>query len=123
MCWHCSKCSGLQGYSSGKKAYIMELKHQKSTTFDPGRSSVNSLADPNNNCSVSGSDLKQQVVGEEVINGYRTVEITSGPITQWLALDYGCAVVKDRAEWGDGQVSEKKLIALIPGEPSASLFD
>jgi hypothetical protein len=38
-------------------------------------------------------------------------------------VDYGCALIKDRADWEDGQASEKILVALIAGEPSPVLFE
>jgi hypothetical protein len=110
-------------FASGKAMTVMEHERRKSTTFDPVRNApARRVPDPNNNCLVSGQE-GERVAGEEVIGGYRTVKLTAGPATQWLALDYGCALIKDRAEWGDGQVSEKRLVALIPGEPSPALFD
>jgi hypothetical protein len=118
----------ILNFSSGKKILIMERDHKKSTTFDRTRGNpARWLANPSDNCTIRESDIHQEVLGEEVVNGYRTVKLTSklgeGLATQWLALDYGCALVKDRMEWQDGQTSEKKLVALIPGEPTASLFD
>jgi len=79
------------------------------------------LRDPGNNCLISG--FPETPDGEEVIAGYRAVKLTSGVTAQWFALDYGCALIKDRAEWPDGQMSEKRLVALIPGEPAPSMFD
>jgi hypothetical protein len=112
-------------FSSGKKMYIFKMPDQqlKTTTFDPARNlATHWLRDPGSNCLISGfPDEKPD--GEEVIAGYRAVKLTSGPTTQWFALDYGCALIKARAEWPDGQMSEKRLIALIPGEPAPSMFD
>ena len=107
-------------FVSGKQMYIMEHDRRKSTTFNPNHK--RQLPDPLNNCLVPGSET-QQIAGEEKIDGYRAVRLAAGPATHWLALDYGCALIRDRAEWPDGQVSEKRLIALIPGEPSPMLFD
>lgn len=110
-------------FSSGKKMYIMQHQQLKSTTFDPARNiPAHWLPDSRNNCLVSGSPLQLEP-GEEVIGAYRAVKFTYGATTQWLALDYGCALIKDRAEWPDGQMSEKRLVALIPGEPAPSMFD
>ena len=114
-------------FSSGKKMYIFKMPDQqlKTTTFDPARNlAANWLRDPGNNCLISGfHDEKPD--GEEVIAGYRAVKLklTSVPTAQWFALDYGCAPIKDRAEWPDGQISEKRLVGLIPGEPAPSMFD
>src|SRR6266567_5117463 len=109
-------------FSSGKKMYIMQHQQLKTTTFDPARNvAADWLRDSGNNCLISGFQEKPE--GEEVIEGHRAVKLTDGPTTHWFALDYGCALIKDRAEWPDGQMSEKTLVALIPGEPAPSLFD
>lgn len=111
-------------FSSGRKMYVMQHLRLKSTTFDPARAIPSHwLADPRNGCLFSGSSLQQESLGEELVEGYRTAKVSYGATTVWLALDYGCAMIKDRAEWPDGQASEKRLIALFPGEPSASMFD
>lgn len=112
----------ISDFSSGKKMYIMQHLQVKTTTFDPAKNlAAQWLRDSGNNCLISG--FQQKPGGEEVIEGYRAVKLTDGPTTQWLALDYGCALIKDRAEWPDGQMSEKRLVALIPGEPAPSMFD
>jgi hypothetical protein len=112
----------ILNFSSGRKMYIMQHLRLKTTTFDPARNlSAHWLRDSGNNCLISGFPEKPD--GEEVIGGYRAVKLTYGPTTQWFALDYGCALIKDRAEWPDGQKSEKRLVALIPGEPAPSVFD
>jgi len=103
--------------------YVFENATKRtSTTFDPTKKPTQWLPDPRNNCLVQGSEA-QQFVGEEVVNGYRTAKLTAGPMTQWVALDYGCAAVKDRADWGNGESSEKRMVSLSLGEPSPSLFD
>lgn len=115
-------------YSSGKKMYVLEQKHLKSTTFDPARNkSTHWLRDPHNNCLLAGSDLREEVAGEEFVNGYRTVKLINksgeGSMTDWLAIDQGCALVKDKAEFTGGEASEKKLVELKVGEPSPILFE
>ncbi len=110
-------------FSSGKKMYIFSPRQLKTTMFDPAKNlAAHWLRDSGNNCLISGFP-QQKPDGEEVIDGYRAVKLTYGSTTQWFALDYGCALIKDRAEWPDGQMSEKRLVALMPGEPSPSLFD
>ena len=110
-------------FSSGKKMYIFNPEELKTTLFDPVKyKAATWLRDSGNNCLISGFQEKPE--GEEVIDGYRVVKLTyDASITEWFALDYGCALIKDRAEWPDGQMSEKRLVALLPGEPSPSLFD
>jgi hypothetical protein len=111
-------------FASGEQITIMEHKAKKSTTFDPVNHTPSKwVLDAGNNCLSTSTSIPQQSLGEEMVDGYRTVKIASGQGTRWHALDYGCALVKDRMEWSDGQVSEKKLVTLVPGEPSPSLFD
>jgi hypothetical protein len=111
-------------FSSGKRMYIFSLGQLKSTWFDPAKIlAAQWLRDPANNCLLSG--LEEKPDGEEVIEGYRAVKlIEDASVTQWFALEYGCALIKGRFEWPDGQgMSEKRLVALILGEPAPSMFD
>ena len=113
-------------FSLGKKMYVLEDQRLKSTTFDPAHNtSAHWLRDPRNSCSIAG--FREEVAGEEFVSGYRTVKLIyksgEGSITNWLAIDQGCAPVKDKAEWRDGQASEKKLVELKAGEPSPILFE
>lgn len=125
-----SECTGNPGspsserildFSSGKRMYIWEPQQLKTTTFDPAKNvAAQWLRDSGNNCLVSG--FQETPDGEEVIDGYRAVKLTRGSGAHWFALDYGCALIKSRYEWPDGQKSEKRLVALIPGEPAPSMF-
>lgn len=113
----------ILNFASGKKMYIMGGDKQETTTFSKsGRGPSAWLPDPRDRCLIQGVD-SEQFVGEENVDGYRTAKITDGPVTSWFALDFGCAIIKERADWGGGQVSETKLLALIPGEPSPALFE
>jgi len=99
-------------FANGEQLTIMEHKATKSTTFDPVNSKPTRwLLDAGNNCLSTSTSTPQQTLGEEIVDGYRTIKIASGQS------------IHDRFEWSDGQVSEKKLVTLIPGEPSPSLFD
>jgi len=69
------------------------------------------------------SSAPETEVGEETVAGYRTVKIMNNNVTAWYALDYGCAMVKDRWDFGGKEFTEKYLISLIGGEPDAALFD
>jgi hypothetical protein len=62
-------------------------------------------------------------VSEETVAGYRTAKVVSDVITAWYALEYGCALVKDRWGFETGEVSEKQLVALTGGEPNPALFE
>ena len=113
----------ILSFSSGRKTYIFENKRQKSTTFAPDRYvSSHWLADPHNDCLVAG-ESGQEIGGIETVSGYRAVKLTGAGVTRWLAIDYGCALIKGRVELGDGLAAEKRLVVLVAGEPSASLFD
>jgi hypothetical protein len=109
-------------FSSGKEIYIFEAKRQKSTTFNPSRNPTNAIPDPRNNCKTPAV-VQEKFLGIEQVGKYRAVKIALGPVTRWLALDYGCAPLQEKAEWSDGQASEKRLVSLAPGEPSATLFN
>jgi hypothetical protein len=73
----------------------------------------------------------EQSSGEETVAGYRSAKVVvvhdAAPErrtkTTWYALDHGCAVIKTRANFGDVEASEWRLLTLIPGEPQESLFD
>jgi len=117
--------------ASGNKVTIDELTSLKST-YTHGHNMAMLQRDPSSKClnSLAGNpmqqnSLKEIVEGEETISGMRTVRISdNGGITDWLALDYGCAVVKKRWDFGkDGGVNEYHLISLIPGEPDPSIFE
>jgi hypothetical protein len=113
----------LLDFASGKTQAVIESSRRKTTTFDADLAQDTPwLPDPSKQCAIPGLDT-QSVLGQEVVNGYRTVKVSNGPTTQWYALDYGCALIKDRADWLDGQASEKILVALIAGEPSPLLFE
>lgn len=104
--------------SSGKVSYIFEHMKQKSTTVDSSRRPIVQSAETN--CELPG--VAQRIEAIENVGPYRAVRISIGPITQWFALDHGCALVKEVDDWGSSGKGEKKLVSLVPGEPTASLF-
>jgi len=111
-------------FANGERAYLMDSSRTKSTTYDPEQIRPDTwLLDPSHDCLSVKERPNEMVLGEESISGYRAVRVAEGPVTRWLALDYGCAPVKEHADWGGGDASEKRLIALIPGEPSGTLFE
>lgn len=65
---------------------------------------------------------RDTVLGEDSVAGYRAVKLQSGQPTVWLALDYGCALLRQHVDSGDRGKSETELVVLTPGEPSPSLF-
>ncbi|HWQ33134.1 MAG TPA: hypothetical protein VNQ79_09780 [Blastocatellia bacterium] len=119
--------------ASGVEVIVNDLANLKSTVapgFLKNRRLADMHRDPGSNCINSfdgkpylAGPVKEVVEGEEIVAGYRTVRISSGAVTSWLALDYGCACVKDRIDFGkDKGYSEHNLVALYPGEPNAALF-
>jgi hypothetical protein len=65
----------------------------------------------------------ESVLSLESVAGYRAVKISNGAhATRWYALDYGCALVRQRIDFGIEGISEVSLVNLIPGEPAQALF-
>ena len=115
-------------FPSGLEVAINEGANTKTSMMKPNVSSARWQRDPQSKCldSFAGkpmTSMPQTLIGEETVEGYRTVKIVSDIITSWYALDYGCALVKERWVFGTGEVSEKQLVALVSGEPNAALFD
>lgn len=114
-------------FASGIVVTINELTDTKSTVAkkvnparwqrDPSSKCINSFAGE-----LMVNSPLESISGEETVAGYRAVKITRNNATRWFALDCGCAMVKERMDWGSQGVSEKSLVALIPGEPEAALF-
>ena len=114
--------------SSGFQVDTNEGTNTKSSMRMPGWNPASWQRDPDSKCvnSLAGTPVTSTpdtFLGEETIAGYRTAKITDGPTTSWHALDYGCALVKDRWDFSATEFSEKELIALVAGEPDAALFE
>jgi len=118
----------ILNFASGVEVNINESNNTRTSMMRPNWNSANLLRDPNSKClnSLAGKPLTsppETLAGEEVVSGYQTAKIVSDSRTSWHALDYGCASVKEMWDFGKGEVSEKQLVALVPGEPEASLFE
>jgi hypothetical protein len=114
--------------SSGFQVDTNEETNTKSSIRRPNENPASWQRDPDSNClnSMAGKPMTsapETFLGEETIAGYRTAKIADGLTTSWHALDYGCALVKDRWDFSATEVSEKELVALVAGEPDAALFD
>lgn len=114
-------------FSSGLQVGVNELHKTKTSMMKPEGNPAISQRDASSKClnSLAGKRMtsSETLLGEEMIAGYRTVKIASGIVTEWHALDYGCALVRDRWEFSATEVTEKELVALVAGEPDANLFD
>lgn len=113
-------------FPDGLRVLINSVGHVKSSTR---RSTAYSSArDPQTNCTtrMTGEALDDgngRAVVERVA-GYRAARIQNGATTTlWFALDYGCALIKQRMDFGTDGFSELELMSLTPGEPNPGLFD
>lgn len=75
---------------------------------------------------VSTISGKQLLRGErldraETLNGIRALKLIEGRNAVWYAPEFGCAKVQARYDFGTS-INEHSLIAVIPGEPDATLF-
>jgi hypothetical protein len=118
----------LLNYPSGLQVETNDETFTKSSITRPNESPAERQRDPDSKClnSLAGKPMTsspEMFLGEETIAGYRTVKIARGIATEWHALDYGCALMKDRWEFSATEVSEKELVALVAGEPDPGLFD
>lgn len=114
-------------FATGVKVTVNEQANAKSTTKEERANPASWQRDPKSKCinSFAGVPMTSQsevISGEEMSDGYRTVKITANNITSWFALEYGCAMVKARADWGVQGFSMHNLVALTPGEPDPALF-
>lgn len=118
----------ILNYSSGLQVDTNEQALTKTSINKAKENPANWQRDPDSRCldSLAGTPMNsspEAFIGEETIAGYRTAKITNGSVTSWHALDYGCALMKERWEFGGTEVSEKELVSLVPGEPDPTLFD
>ena len=128
MRWVGKGSQRLLYFSSGFQVDTNEGTNTKSSMRKPNANPASWQRDPDSKClnSLAGQPMTsppETFVGEEAIAGYRTAKIADGIITSWHALDYGCALVKQRWDFSATEVSEKELVSLVPGEPEATLFD
>ena len=115
-------------FSSGLEVETKDFDNTKTSMMNPNQNPAFLLRDPNSKClnSFAGKRVgspPETFLGQETFAGYRTAKIADGIVTEWYALDYGCALVKDRWEFSSTEVTEKELVAIVPGEPDATLFD
>jgi hypothetical protein len=115
-------------FSTGLKVNTSERDQTKTSMKVENQDPVSLKRDPASNClnSFDGKPVTtpgETFLGNETIAGYRTAKIAHDSITEWRALDYGCALVKDRWEFSANEVTEKELVALVAGEPDKALFD
>ena len=97
----------------------------KSTQFSPWHPG-HTYRDPKFNCLMllDGTKLAGTLVGEEFVAGYRAAKIVNEAAgsTVWLSLDYGCAPLKSKMDFGK-ESSETTLVSFVAGEPDPALFE
>jgi len=118
----------ILNFASGVEVTINDANNTKSSIWRKDLASPEWQRDPKSKCltSLAGKPMTtepENLIGEETVSGYRTAKIVRGGVTEWFALDYGCASVKDTWSFATGEVSEKALVALVPGEPDPELFE
>ena len=118
----------ILNYSSGLQIDTNDETLTKSSVNRPNENAAERQRDPDSKClnSMAGKPVTsppERLLGEETIAGYRTAKIASDITTSWYALDYGCALVKDRWEFSATEVSEKDLVSVAAGQPDPTLFD
>lgn len=117
-------------FPSGLTIVINDVYEMKSSTLNEATRTFSGKRDPKSNCMLSdipvakGQKLngKEEIIGNEKINGYHTVMIKNQNITCWYALDLGCAMLKSLADFGDRGISEENAIMISQGEPAENLF-
>jgi hypothetical protein len=128
MRWVGRSSQRLLYFPSGLQVDTNDGTNTKSSMMLPNLNPARLQRNPVSNClnSMAGMPMTsppETFLGEEIVAGYRTAKIADGLTTSWHALDYGCALVKDRWDFSATEVSEKELVALFPGEPDKALFD
>jgi hypothetical protein len=118
----------ILNFASGIEVNINELTNTKSSIMKRDWNPAILQRDPTSKCirSLAGSPMTSMPEifdGEQIVAGYRTAKIVRNGVTEWFALDYGCALVKDRWGFETGETSEKELVALTGGEPNPALFE
>ena len=118
----------ILNFASGVEVTINEVNNTKTSMMKKDWDPALLLRDPNSKCinSFAGKPMTsppETFAGEETTGAYRTAKVVSGGTTIWHALDYGCAPVKELWSFSTGETSEKELVALVPGEPEAKLFE
>lgn len=111
-------------FASGIHVLLNDVARVKSTTQ---RAVEYSWArDARENCTrrITGVPLKRNADPvREQMAGYRAVRIQqSDSTTLWFALDYGCALIRQRMDFGAQGASDLELVSLTPGEPDTALF-
>lgn len=111
-------------FATGEHARIDEIEEMKTTFADSRRPTP--MRDPLSSC-LNGLDGKpfgtgEVLIGQDVSNGYRVAKIGDNWAVRLYAVDYGCAMIGSRVDFGNGNISDKKLVSLTPGEPQSLLF-
>jgi hypothetical protein len=118
----------ILNFTSGKQIYIYDSTGKKMTTLNAANTGSGWLRSPERHCLLSAGSVDETVAGEETVDGYRTVRLTSGEthpdgkMSFWYTLDYGCAPIRQSANWGSLGVNDSRLVKLVAGEPSSDLF-
>ncbi len=111
-------------FASGSQGYISDAKRQKhiyALAANGNPAAPQNLRVPSSSCTLASAG--ETASGEEEIGEYRAEKVAGKGRSSWYALDFGCALVKEHLDWGDGSTSDKYLVMLRPGEPERWLFE
>lgn len=115
--------------ASGLRSIIDEIRGTKMTERMEVGDLTGRYKDPASQClrplsGGSGPTIGEPAVltGEELIEGYRVYVISVRNLTYWLAPELGCATLRIRTRYGDGEVSNQHAVKIAPGEPDGALF-
>ena len=106
-------------YANGREVYAFDLTRQRATRNDSSLVASRWLRVKEQNCQLLTSEA---VAGTEIVGAYKAVKLSQPKHDSWYAPDFGCALVRDRMDWGDKGVNETDLVSLTMGEPSPDLF-
>lgn len=113
--------------AKGTKAMLRDELRTKSTWEKQDLRMTYWQRDSRSRCltSLAGSQSpKETFLGEEYINGFRAARIAPDEVSVfWYALDFGCALIKHRVDFGAGGVSEMTAFSLTAGPPNSALFE
>jgi len=115
-------------YADGTQVSTDEVRELRSSTHVPSFRFEAVRRDPRSSClrNFDGTlfDTADRLEGLETVSSQEAAKVVlRGGISQWRAVNAGCALVRQVAAFSEGDVSEKELVWIHLGEPDPSLFE
>jgi hypothetical protein len=102
---------------------ILERKYTRTSSNDIRAA----LRDPKSQClkTFAGTPVMRgdAIAGEDMIAGYRAVQIKTGDATLWFAPDLGCSELRSRVAHPSGEVLDTTVTTVRRGNPDPALFE